>query len=80
MTSTAASVGPYRFSSRAEEVRKNRSRSSADNASPLHTTSSRLGQSAEDGSSRNTSSIDGTKCATVIRSARIRSARYRGSR
>ena len=66
VTSTAASVGPYRLWSPAGSRSKNRSWSALGSASPLQMTLVRPVQSAARGSSRNSCSIDGTKWIVVI--------------
>ncbi len=81
VTSTAASVGPYKLSSRAPGSRpRHRCASSYGSASPLQITCRTVPHPSTPGSARNTCSIDGTKCSTVIRSRWIVSTRYAGSR
>ncbi len=76
VTSTAASVGPYRLCSPTPGSRsRKRVCVSRGSASPLHTTRVSPVHPAASGSSRNTLSIDGTKCAVVIRSSRTIRAR-----
>ena len=78
LTSTAASVGPYRLCS-AESMRAwKRSRIWAGRASPLQNTACIRSPSLP-GSSRKAASIDGTKCTTSTRSRRIRAASACGS-
>ena len=80
VTSTDASVGPYKLCSPAfpaePSVRRNRSASAAGSASPLQITRRRPVHPPTLGSARNAASMDGTKCTVVTRSARISSARY----
>ncbi|GAA3089162.1 hypothetical protein GCM10020001_000120 [Nonomuraea salmonea] len=81
MTSTDASVGPYRLCSSAPpSTSKKRSCNGCGSASPEHTTQRSPSQAAAEGCRRNTSSIDGTKCATLTRASLISCARYAGSR
>ncbi len=91
VTSTAASVGPYRLCSAAPEMSRNRAAVCGGSASPdaktfrSVATSSALGCVGSPAAplasdATNTDNIEGTKCATVTpRSAMIR-ARYAGSR
>ncbi|GLY85080.1 hypothetical protein Airi02_030090 [Actinoallomurus iriomotensis] len=80
VTSTAASVGPYRLFRPAGRTAWNRSRRCADSASPLQMTSRSVVQSRAAGSRTKSWSIEGTKCAIVTPVRRISSARYAGSR
>ncbi len=75
VTSTAASVGPYRLCSGTSDTERKRARSSAERASPLQNTRRSPLSEAADGSRRNTSSIDGTKCRVVTPARRTVSAR-----
>ncbi len=79
VTSTDASVGPYRLCSSAGSTAWNREARSAGSASPLHITRHSPMHSAAPGSSRNARSIEGTKCTVVTRSSWISPARYAGS-
>src|SRR6185437_8208062 len=80
VTSTAASVGPYRLCSSTPGRRSwKRSTRDAGSASPLHTTHVRPEHRADSSCARNASSIDGTKCAFVTPCWRIASLRYSGS-
>ncbi len=79
-TSTAASVGPYRFHNAvAGRAAANARTASAGSSSPLHTTRRRLVQAAMPSSARNMASIDGTKWVVVTPSRTIRSRRYAAS-
>ncbi len=80
VVSTVASVGPYRLCSLTPSKSVARSYRSSVNASPPQNNIRRLSHRAAVGSATNAVSWEGTKCATVIRSRRIRSARYAGSR
>jgi hypothetical protein len=81
VTSTPASVGPYRSSSSTPGSRsKKRSRTSVSSASPLHTTRRTLPQRRVSPASRNAWSMEGTKCSVVTPSRSISSDRYCGSR
>src|SRR6185503_14788461 len=76
LTSTAASVGPYRFSNSTHPSRSlNRSTRLPLNASPLLITKRKLLHSSTPSSLTNYSNSDGTKCITVTCSALINSRR-----
>ena len=80
VTSTAASVGPYRLCSSAHgSFFRHRSFTSTGSASPLHTTLLIDLHSSSPGSSRNAWSIDGTKCSVVTPSSLMTRRRYAGS-
>src|SRR3546814_7010450 len=81
VTSTAASVGPYRLcNSTPGSFRPNDSTSDAGSASPLQITRRRPAQARPTpGCSRNACSIDGTKCIVVTPRACTVSARQAGS-
>src|SRR6266508_3377541 len=82
LTSTAASVGPYKFSNHTPGNRSmHRAANSALNTSPEHTTRRNdPNRPDKPGSSKNTSNIDGTKCTVVTPSAAIKSTKYPESR
>ncbi len=81
VTSTDASVGPYRLCSPAQgSTSWNASWVRVDRASPLQITRRSERARGAVGSRRNTSSMDGTKCAVVTDSRSTSSARYTGSR
>ena len=76
VTSTAASVGPYRLcNSTRGNFCRNVSASDADSASPLQITRLRPAHAPTSPCSRKACSIDGTKCIVVTRCARTVSAR-----
>lgn len=75
VTSTAASVGPYKLCSGTSSTSRNRFLSSSGSASPLHTTRRRDRHRPTVGSCAKTASIDGTKCTVVTDSRRISPAR-----
>src|SRR5579872_1060819 len=81
LTSTAASVGPYKFSIRTPSFLPLLSANSSLNASPLHTINRKLPHPCSTPSSpTKTSSIDGTKCTIVIPRFSISSRKYLPSR
>src|SRR6185437_11372619 len=82
VTSTVASVGPYKLNNpaRSPNTEPNRSRAPPPSASPEHTTRRSHPHAPAWGTPRNASSIDGTKGAAPTRSARISPATYPGSR
>ncbi|BDU08685.1 hypothetical protein FMUBM48_49480 [Nocardia cyriacigeorgica] len=81
VTSTAASVGPYRLCRVAPLISRNAAAVAAGRASPEAKTSRKLSMDcAALGSATNTASIDGTKCVTVTPDSPITRARYAGSR
>ncbi|GAA4488620.1 hypothetical protein GCM10023094_48820 [Rhodococcus olei] len=69
VTSTAASVGPYRLCRAAPHNRRNVSAVVGGNASPLQNTRRSPAQSSGRAADRNVASIDGTKCTVVTCSA-----------
>ncbi|BDT89287.1 hypothetical protein FMUAM8_50510 [Nocardia cyriacigeorgica] len=71
--STAVSVGPYMLCTRAPVTARARWAMAAGRVSPEQKMWRRVGTSCS--SATNAASIDGTKCATVMDSRRIRSAR-----
>src|SRR5438045_935134 len=75
VTSTAASVGPYRLCSSLPSLSKYSPSHSLDNASPLLNTRLSDWHLSTPGSRRNGSNIEGTKCTVVIPSAIIFSTR-----
>ncbi|SLH16597.1 Uncharacterised protein [Mycobacteroides abscessus subsp. abscessus] len=75
MTSTAASVGPYRLCSSAPVSSRSRCAGLGGSASPEANTIRSASQRAAAASATNTASIDGTKWVTVTRSAEMTSAR-----
>src|SRR2546430_1952355 len=79
VTSTAASVGPYRFSNRPGHVARQRATRGPGSASPLHTITRTRSQAGSPPDVTNASSIAGTKCSTVTPARWITSARYAGS-
>jgi hypothetical protein len=81
VTSTAASVGPYRLCSgtKSPRTRPNARTVSRGRASPLQKTCRSPVQADAAGSARNTWSIDGTKWQTVTACSRMVRARYAGS-
>src|SRR6202044_979791 len=77
VTSIVASVGPYRLCSSAHGSRSLNDRTCLTSSpSPLHNTFRMLPHSSSPSSCRNTSSIDGTKCNTVIPFPSISSLKY----
>ncbi|NCL73150.1 hypothetical protein AIIKEEIJ_00585 [Rhodococcus sp. YH1] len=81
VTSTAASVGPYRLCTLTPgSTDRTRAATAAARASPDAKTyrNDEIPPTAD--SATNTASIDGTKCATVTDRARMTAARYPGSR
>lgn len=79
VTSTAASVGPYRLCTSAPVTVTARAASSVGSASPLQMIRRSAVPRQGAGSCRQTWSIDGTKWASVTRSRRTSSARRIGS-
>jgi hypothetical protein len=80
VTSTAASVGPYRLCTAARGSRAWLAATKrAGSASPLHTICRSGVQRATAASARNSSNIDGTKCTVVTPYRTIASHRYAGS-
>ncbi len=75
VTSTDASVGPYRLCTSARLRSRNRRTTAEVSASPLHTTRRSAVHPETPGSSAKTASIDGTKCAVVTRCSAITPAR-----
>ena len=76
VTSTAASVGPYRLcSSTSGSTAKKRSWRSRASASPLHTTLRIPPHPSKAPASRKARSMEGTKCSVVIPSATMLSRR-----
>ncbi len=81
VTSTAASVGPYKLCNAAPGT-TSRSRAAVDagNASPDANTFRSVVTFFAAGSATNTDNIDGTKCATVTPRSAITRTKYAGSR
>ncbi len=80
VTSTDASVGPYRLCSAGPRIRNARAARSAGSTSPLHSTRrSPAAVPAASGAARKARSIDGTKWTVVTAWSRMTEARYAGS-
>ncbi|OLT34827.1 hypothetical protein BJF84_16050 [Rhodococcus sp. CUA-806] len=81
VTSTAASVGPYKFTNRTPGNATWIARAvDTGNASPEANTHRNDPTPTAASSAANTANIDGTKCATDTPSTPINSAKYTGSR
>src|SRR5215470_6681776 len=80
VTSTAASVGPYRLCNSAHGISsRHRRATTPDNASPLHRIRFTLPHRPTSPCSRKIPSIEGTKCTVVIPYLSIAALRYPGS-
>lgn len=83
VTSTAASVGPYRFTGGTPSTSTQRRTSAPVSASPLHTrlrTRPSPSRAQATGSASSARSMEGTKCSVVTSCSTTRSAIRRGSR